>query len=239
MGAERNDLADLAETIGNALIEFARRTRAEAEVASEYDLALPAQLEEVRENLGPRQRAIFDLPGVAVNEGMKTSEIAERIDYSAPNTNQTLANMERQGLVEQVPGSAPRRWRRAPQFRNEASEYVQIAELVPAGRFTTYGDISLVLTGSIHSAQAVGTAMMRADGFAGGHRVLRAGGAIPPTWSDGAGGGPEVAVRRLEAEGVEVKNMKADPARYLPWQQLRERAQRAGLVGPLPDEDPA
>ena len=73
---------------------------------SETDLVLQAEappLVDDGRRLGPRQRAILELPGLSEDAGMKTAEIAEAIHYEVPNTYMTLRALAGSGLVEQIP----------------------------------------------------------------------------------------------------------------------------------------
>ncbi len=69
------------------------------------------------QSLGTRQLQIVKLSGLRSEAGMRTSEIATKIDYEVPNTYSTLQALARRGVVEQVPNKEPQRWRLARRFR--------------------------------------------------------------------------------------------------------------------------
>jgi alkylated DNA nucleotide flippase Atl1 len=98
------------------------------------------------------------------------------------------------------------------------------ARLVRQGEWTTYGDISAAVTGSVRAARAVATAAARSDDFPNAHRVLKADGTIA------RGAGPRRADRiararlALEAEGVAFDPRgRADPAARIHWDELARR----------------
>lgn len=104
--------------------------------------------------------------------------------------------------------------------------FVDVARLVGAGEWTTYGDISGAVCGSARWARAVGRAAATFDEFPNAHRVLRADGSIA------RGTGPcsrEGGVRRkLESEGVPFRAGRADPTRRVHWDELRRRLDGIG-----------
>ncbi len=81
---------------------------------------------------------------------------------------------------------------------------------VPAGRWTTYGELARACGGTDHHARTLNQRLRRA-GLPGAHRVLRASGTIAPT----ALGDPAAVRRRLEAEGVSFTDHRADPAAHI------------------------
>jgi hypothetical protein len=160
---------------------------------AETDLALqevaPPLIDDGR-RLGPRQQAILELPGLADDAGMKTAAIADAIHYEVPNTYMTLRALAGSGLIEQIPGVTPQRWRLAPRYRATAAPYVQIAAHVLRGEWTTYGDISIAHRGDARAARAVGRAAATLRSFPHPHRVLGSIGFIPDGWRDDVGIGP-------------------------------------------------
>ncbi len=93
-------LAQLARDVGTALVRF----------AAALEAGLP--VDDVRAGLGPRQRQILDLPGLAGPEGLSTRQVADAIDYRVPGTTAALHRLAELGLLEQVPDIRPAHWRR-------------------------------------------------------------------------------------------------------------------------------
>ncbi len=143
--------------------------------------------------------------------------------YDEANTWIVMRALEGQGLVELVPGVEPQRWRVATRYRGSAVPYVEVATLIRAGEWASYGDISIAVHGTPNAARAVGRAAAKLRHFPNAHRVLGRGGIIPDGWRSHEGLGPEECQRRLEAEGVRFTDGHADPARHITWEELRER----------------
>jgi hypothetical protein len=66
---------------------------------------------------GWRQQQIVELPGMRTAEGLRTSEIAQTIDYDQPNVWSTLKVLATDAIVEQVPTPGPQRWRLTARYR--------------------------------------------------------------------------------------------------------------------------
>jgi alkylated DNA nucleotide flippase Atl1 len=209
-------LARLLESLAEDLVAGAAESELELQEA-------PLLIGEGR-RLGSRQRAILELTGLSDDSGMKTSEIADAIHYEVPNTYMTLRALAGSGLLEQIPGVSPQRWRLAPRYRATAAPYVQIAAHVHRGEWTTYGDISIAHRGDARAARAVGRAAATLPSFPHPHRVLGRNGVIPIGWRDDQGNGPEECRRRLESEGVRFSDDgRADPASRVAWDILASR----------------
>ena len=85
--------------------------------------------------------------------------------------------------------------------------------LIPAGRWTTYGDLADALGAPGHARQ-VARLLARGGEIPNAHRVLRSTGRVAAGFRTGGCGGPEVARHRLEREGVRFDGSgAADPAR--------------------------
>jgi hypothetical protein len=68
--------------------------------------------------LGTRQRAIVKRRGLRSQQGMSVADIAEAIGKSdMPNMYATLEALERRGVLERVPGAAPRHVRLTETYR--------------------------------------------------------------------------------------------------------------------------
>jgi alkylated DNA nucleotide flippase Atl1 len=213
-------IATLARSVGEALLRF----------ADEYSEALPVSGDpptsevEVPVGRGQRQQQILDLPGLAAEEGMKTSDVANGIGYEVPNTHSTLQALERNGLIEGVKGSSPQRWRLAPRYRNTAPVFMRIASRLRAGEWTTYGDISIAVRDDTKAARGVGRAAAKLPDFPHPERVLMDGGVINPNWVDAKGRGSEYCQQLLSDQGVKFDDSgRADPSQRVAWDELRRR----------------
>src|SRR6266496_4174968 len=137
--------AILAREVGEALLAYADRR-------SERTVEAPSPVERMVESValptarGPRQQEIAELLVAAPDEGWKTSLIARLVKMDVPNGYLALQALQKQMIVELVPGSDPQRWRLLPRYR-QRQQIIAVARLVDRGEFTTYGDISLVVYG--------------------------------------------------------------------------------------------
>lgn len=216
-------LADLANTVGSALLTYADRVHP-PRAAAERDLSSLG--------LGPRQLEIMNLAGLDTEEGMSTREVADAIGgYNAANTHRALQSLSAQGLIEDLPHGEHVRWRLTPTYR-AVNPYLAIAQLVTAGEWTTFDDISLVVHGNLRHGRAVVRAAVELPDFPA-HRVLPPGGRVPPAWRSFATktADPGECVRLLTGEGVPVDvDGRASRAHYISWDLLAERACDAGRL---------
>lgn len=188
-------LADASDALG----EYASALEGGASLAA-LTLDESAPMPEAR---GPRQQQIVTLLMEQAGEvGLKTSEISRGIDMEQPNAYLTLQSLEKQGLVEKVPGVEPQHWRLAPSFRLGRA-IIDVANLIERGEWTSYGDISQVVYGHYKGGPAVASAIRNSPDFENHHRILRYDGEIAPDWEE-AGLGRDECASRLEGEGVEV-----------------------------------
>jgi alkylated DNA nucleotide flippase Atl1 len=184
----------------------------------------------VPEGRGLRQRQILELPGLGSESGTKTADIAGAIDYEVPNSHSTLQALERNGLVELVPGVSPQTWRLAQRYRTNAPVFKRLASRVEKAEWTTYGDISIAVRGDTKAARGVGRAAAALPDFPHPERVLLDGGVINPNWKDSEGRGPEYCRELLEEQGVRFDGNHADKGQRVAWDELRRRHDEAEPV---------
>jgi hypothetical protein len=217
-------LAELAESTASALLAFAQAVCPTADTDDGADLASVG--------LGRRQQEIAALAGLDTEEGMSTSEVARDIDYDAANTHAALYALAARGIAESFRRGDHNRWRLTPRYRS-ANPYLVIAQLVAAGEWTTFDDISLVVHGDLrHSRDVVRTSIELPDFPA--HRVLPPGGQIPRAWRSYETKTPDPGecVRLLSGEDVPVDgDGRASRAHRVGWDLLAERAAAAGRLG--------
>ena len=159
--------------------------------------------------LGKRQLQIVELPAMASEEGLKTSDIAGAIGYELPNTYSALQALARNQVVELVPSKEPQHWRLVRRYRSVSRSYAEMAELVRSGEWTTAGDVSIAVRGDLRASDAIVSARLS-------HRVL-------PTEH-----APVDAVELLRADGVALMpNGDADPGQRVTWDELSRRAAAA------------
>ncbi len=216
-------LAELAESTAAALVAFAQAVRPTAD-SDGTDLATL--------KLGRRQQQIASLAGLDTEEGMSTREVACAIDYDAANTHTALYALAARGIAEGFRHGEHTRWRLTPRYRS-ANPYLAIAQLVAAGEWTTFDDISLVVHGDLRHGCDVVRASVGLPDFPA-HRVLPPGGQVPPAWRSYATKTPDPGecVRLLCDEGVPVDgDGRASRAQHVGWDLLAERAADTGLLG--------
>lgn len=221
MSTQTLAVTTLARTLAKALTTFADDL--ETATAAVPDAAAIEEVAVIPEGRGQRQRQILELPGLAGEGGMKTADIAGAIGYEVPNTHSTLQALERNGLVELVPGVSPQTWRLAQRYRTNAPVFKRLASRVKKGEWTTYGDISIAVRDDTKAARGVGRAAAVLPDFPNPERVLMAGGVINPDWKDSEGRGPEYCRQLLEEQGVKFDGDHADKSRRITWDELRRR----------------
>lgn len=217
-------LADLAERIGQALLAYAQEARRSA-----GDLTAEPTIDPIAElPLGLRQREIIEVLRAADERGLTTSEVCKPIRYDTANGHVALRSLQTRGVLEQVPGQKPIRWRLAARYRATADPYLAIAAQIRSGEWTTYGDISVAVRGDTLGARAVGRAAAMLDHFPNPHRVLQSGGRIPEGWkpTDSPTPDPAECRRRLMDEGVPFDDQeRASRDHYVSWDVLLERSE--------------
>jgi alkylated DNA nucleotide flippase Atl1 len=178
---------------------------------------------EVPELKGAVQRRIIALPAIFADDGLAVGEIARTLRYDEANTYSVLKSLVDAGVVEQVKGATPRRYRMA--IKHRRNRVLRMSRLVPEGRHTTYGDFSIAVYDSNKMAITVGRVAAKNPAFAHPHRVLWSGGLIKDVWRDDEGRGPEECKRRLREEGVDVTDRRADPEKFIGWEELKQLLQ--------------
>jgi alkylated DNA nucleotide flippase Atl1 len=223
---QEDAIATLARTVGEALLKFATEYPKLTDAADPFASDEPLTLYDVEVPIGrgERQRQILELPDLAAEDGMKTSDVANEINYEVPNTHSTLQALERNGLVELVSGASPQRWRLAPRYRNTAPVFMRIASRVKHGEWTTYGDISIAVRGDTKAARGVASTAAKNLKFPHPERVLKEGGFISPNWVDSAGRGPDYCKQLLMDDDIDFdEEGRADPAKRVSWDELKRR----------------
>jgi alkylated DNA nucleotide flippase Atl1 len=202
---------DLFRDVARSAEQAAARVAALLE--EEIDEPTPA----IRSTWG---RKILRLDELGLERGMTTKEISVEVGMNdEPNTEKVLGQLEKNGLVELVPGVSPKHWRLTREQRR--NRILRLSRLVPKGRWTTYGDIAVAVSGNIRLARPVSRVAAKNAAFANPHRVLEKAGTIPKGWKDDEGSGPEECERRLEHEGVKLVDGKAPRDRRIYHDELR------------------
>lgn len=190
-------LGELAAAAGDLAASFELESGLQA--ASPDDLQVP-------QARGTRQQEILDLLMQAENEeGVRPGAIAKALGIENPNTYTALEALAAQGLAERIPNSDPQEWRLAERYRR-SQRIAVLANLVRAGEWTSYGDISQVMYGHPMGGQAVGMVMLHLADQVPSHRVLAYSGEISEYWSGSDGKNRADAAQMLRDEGVEVSD---------------------------------
>lgn len=213
-------VARFARHLSKGLLELAQ----DLEAGSSHEVFLDRP--EIPEARGQRQGQILELAGLASEEGLKTADIGAAINYDVPNAYNTLQALERNGLVEQVSGATPQRWRLAERYRTTAAVFMRMARRVRTGEWTTYGDISIAVRDDTKASRGVGRAAAAIRDFPNPHRILMQDGTVAPGWTDHESRGPDYCRALLETEAIAFDaNGRADPTKKVDWAELRRRDQ--------------
>jgi alkylated DNA nucleotide flippase Atl1 len=210
-----------------AKIKFHRALeRAHGDYAQSLAAELGEDVVEAPALRGAVQRRIAALPSLATIEGMTAGQIAEELDYDEANTYTAVNGLEKLEMVELIEGSNPRRWRLTTKHRR--NRVLRLSRLIPAGRWTTYGEFSIAVYDNVKMAITVGQIAAKNPAFANPHRVLNAGGIVNDEWSDGRSGGPDVCKERLREEKVWLTaEDRADPDSFVGWEELQRLLKEA------------
>jgi hypothetical protein len=215
-------LAEAANASQELALALDRLSRSTTSKEAEASPAIP-------QPRGPRQQDIVDvLTNSDADGGLKTGEIAHQVGMDQPNAYTTLQALQKQNIVELVPGVQPQRWRLVAKYRL-SRQIIDTANLLEPGEWTGYGEIGFVVYGHWQAGLAVARVVSRSTEVKYPHRVLEHTGHIADGWI-GDGGGPEECRRRLVAEGVEVSDdMFAHMRHFVGHERLVERLRnRAG-----------
>lgn len=207
--------ADLLREIATATDRAATRMAALTEPTPVDEPETPP----VRSTWG---RKVLRLRRLGLEEGLTTKEVANGIGHrDEPNAHGVLVTLAKQGLVEEVPGTTPMRWRLPREQRRH--RILRASRLIERGWWTTYGDMAIAIYDDRNVALAIARVASRNPAFANPHRVLAQGGVIAKGWKDGDLG-PEECVRRLAADGIRLDDQGRAPAdRRIPFDELRTR----------------
>ena len=192
---------------------------------AEAGAALTGMLDEGAEESIPTvrgtwQKKIAPLAGFLLAQGLTAGEIAREIEYDEANTYTVLASLEKSGLLKEIDGTSPKRWRLADKHRSD--RILRASHLIEKGEWTTYGDLAVAVSGNVKRARSVARIASTNPAFANPHRVLNAGGKIHPDWHDDEGLGPEECERRLRKDGISFVDGKAQGIR-INYETIQER----------------
>jgi alkylated DNA nucleotide flippase Atl1 len=174
---------------------------------------------------GAWQKKIAPLAGFSQAQGLTAPEVAREVGYDEANTYTVLASLEKSGLLEQIDGASPKRWRLADKHRSD--RILLASHVIEKGEWTTYGDVAGAVSGNVKHARSVARVASTNPAFANPHRVLNVGGKIHPDWHDDEGRGPEECERRLREDGVGFVDGKAQGNR-IDYETINERLAAGG-----------
>lgn len=195
------------------------RERAETSLLRALAVLLEEDVSEAPVPKGEIQRRIVRLSELGTETGITAGEVAKRLSYDEANVYTVLSSLEKAEVLETVPGAAPRRWRLTLKHRRD--RILRLSRLIPEGTWTTYGDFAIAVYDNWRMAVTIGRVASKSPAFANPQRVLMSGGKVHEEWKDDEGNGPEECVRRLGEEGVPFIDDRADPERFIGWEQLK------------------
>lgn len=117
--SSRESLAELAETVGNALLVFAGHLRDDPETTAAPGPELATESGEVkgprvdRSRLGAQQLRVLEVLKEAGSAGLVAAEVADKTRIRATNVHRTLAQLAKRGLAASSEDS-PKVWRISP-----------------------------------------------------------------------------------------------------------------------------
>lgn len=175
-------------------------------------------------------RKILRLPALGLEDGMTTKEISAHINHpDEANAHNVLVGLVKQGLVEQIEGTSPKRWRLTQKQRRD--RILNSSRLIKDGYWVTYGDIAIAAFDKPKLARVVARVAAHNPAFAHPHRVLAKGGVIAAGWKDDEGNGPEECIRRLAADGIELEDGRAPESRRMHHDELKARLDAMDVDG--------
>lgn len=226
MSDQAKALARFFRAVSDASLRLAADLESQAELPE-----LTFDEVDVPQGRGQRQQQILELEGLGNERGMKTSAVAEAINYEVPNTYSTLQTLEKAGLVELIEGMTPQSWRLAARYRATAVVFMRMAGRIREGEWSTYGDLSIAVRGDTKAARSVGRAAATLPQFPHPERILMDGGLISPTWQDRQGRGADHCRKLLEEQGLRFIGDRADKGQKVDWEELRRRDENEPVTG--------
>ena len=167
-----------------------------------------------------RPANVLLLRGLILPDGMQEAEIAAELGVPDSTIVPILEQLLKDGDIERSEDG----FRLRALDRSTRSLFLRAANLLHAGEWTTYSDISIVATGTDASRQSVGRIAATDPLFPNPHRILQSDGSITGSWKDQAGNGPEYCQQLLEAEGIRFSGKGiADPKQRVDAATLQAR----------------
>jgi alkylated DNA nucleotide flippase Atl1 len=219
---EMDERQSLERELGGVVAELLHDISRATEAAS---MRMSALLDQDSGGPEPTVRSVWGrkflrLAGLGLERGMTTREISSESGLEdEPNAEKVLAQLEKNGRIERVEGATPKRWRLTRDQRR--NRILRASRLVPVGRWTSYGDVAIAVSGNIRAARAVSRVAAKDPAFANPHRVLEKAGTIPPGWRDDEDRGPEECEARLKRENIELIDGRAPRELRMSHDELR------------------
>jgi alkylated DNA nucleotide flippase Atl1 len=215
-------LADVNREVSGIAADLLREVARSVELAATKLTALYDEGEEESSIRSLWGKKFLRLGPLGSERGMTTREVSAAAEMNdEPNADKVLGQLAKQGSIELVPHSSPKRWRLARDQRR--NRILRASRLIREGEWTTYGDIAIAVSGNIRVARAVSRVAAKNPAFANPHRVLEKAGTIPPGWRSDDGKGPEVCESRLAAEGIRFVDGRAPAGQRINHEELEAR----------------
>lgn len=111
MTPRTDPVADHAESVGRALLEFAEQLRAQPGSAAMDAPVAPKTVGPDRSKLGGTQQRVLAALEGAGEVGLTAAQVAEQVDIKPTNAPRTLKALRDRGLAAAVTGGPPTVWR--------------------------------------------------------------------------------------------------------------------------------